>query len=381
MVTVVASVVVAYASFFVLMVVLVMRCGVFERYVSRRLLVLAVWIAAAVSVTVGAYWIAGTYVTSHRQGNGFVSYVLYGGVGYSGLAFILDLVVALPLALFLAAIVALRAVRGETASIALPDIRWPAALVAFVFAAFVVGQAGTIEQLGIPLPIPFVAGFIAILVLTRRGVPQPAEPDLGTGPERDWWLNGLEAVRLGAPLAVLPFLFYCYLLLHSHLRARFAFAAVDGIPNLLVVITNEAVFWLAAALVLGWLLAYLPWSNCALKGLSLALIYTGAVALGKVVTGGITDQWGLRAFVLVLFYIGLGTRLDLATLHATNRGRDYLVTGYQLNRWRGLAGYAAPALLALIGIAHQIYVGDLAHAGENILNNLTTLIPSGPAGR
>ena len=141
-------------------------------------------------------------------------------------------------------------------------------------------------------------------------------------------------------------------------------------------IVNEAIFWLAAALTLGWLLAYLPGRNTVLKGLLLAATYAGAIALGELVVGGYDEHWTFRAFVLVLFYIGLGIRIDLAELRGESKGLRELVDNYRLKDLRVAAGYAAPALLALVGIIQQIYVGDVGEAGRNIVSNLTTFIPN-----
>ncbi len=191
----------------------------------------------------------------------------------------------------------------------------------------------------------------------------------------------MAAIRLGWPIAIAPSLFYVYILLDERLGRALVLDSSIDMPFLITWVVNEAIFWVAAAGSLGWLLAYLPGPSAVLKGLVLAAVYAIAVGVGDLLVSGFHDNWTFRAFLLVLFYIALGIRLDLAALRAAGQGFDELVGDYKLKDVRGIVGYAAPAVLALAGIIQQLYFGDVQDAGRDIVSNLTTFIPEVADGR
>ena len=316
---------------------------------------------------------------SDYRGPGFAHDLLSFQLFYSAASLMTAVLFALPIALFLSLLAAMRASRASAKTFADAGA-WLQYAIALIFSAYVVGRGGWIEQLSLPMPVAFIVAFATLAFLARRTRDEPA-PDqtVGAGPGRNWWENGVWAAKLSVPLAAVPFLFYAYILLDARLGPAFALHATPELLTVPVWIVNEAIFWIASALVLGWLLAYLPGRNAVLKGLALAGVYAGSVGLGALLLGRTDQHWLFRAFIVVLFYIGVGIRIDLATLKLAGRGWRDLVDASRVGTWRGAAAYAAPALLALIGIASQIYAGHPAQASHDLLQNLTTFIPK-PCG-
>jgi hypothetical protein len=345
------------------------RLGEHERLVAGA--------AATLGALVGGYWLIGTYVAwnrgSHREG--FARELLAYSAPYAGTALVTATLYAFPIVLFVALLGLLRA--GPAASRTFgADRTWVGLTIALIFSAYVVGRQGWIDEIGLPLPVASAVAFAAVFWLARRDPATATHEDvLGRGPYPSWWANGVTAARLGVPLAVLPFLFYAYLLLDAELGDALAMAPSPRLPYLLTWLVNEAIFWLAAALVLGFLLEQIRLPNAVFKGLVLAGVYAASVGLGQLLVSGVDEHWTFRALVLVLFYIGLGIRLDLAALRAQEQGWSELVAAYDLASWRGAVRYASPALLALVAIAQQLYAGDVQQAGSDLVSNLTTFIP------
>ena len=328
--------------------------------------------ALTLGLFIGGHWLWGIQHETSVERGGLTERLLTSGFVYSGLSLVTASLFALPIAMFLALLALMRASRSPGRSFG-QNSNWLRLAVPLVFAAYVVGRGGFVDRLNVPLPVAFVFAFPALLVLALRVRDSASDGRLlGRGPGVGWWENGVRAARLALPLAAVPFGFYVYILLNARLGRAFALDSTEDFPYLLTWIANEAIFWVAAALCLGWLLAYLPGRNAVLKGLALAAVYAGSVGIGALLVGPADEHWLFRAFVLVLFYIGVGIRLDLEAVWWEWRE---LVSGYRLTTVRGVTAYAAPALIALIGIVQQIYSGDPQQAGHDLLSGLTTFIP------
>jgi hypothetical protein len=340
-------------------------------------------LAGVLGLLIGGHWVLGSYFEWKRRAQdssfGFARALLSFQIADAARSLLTALLFALPILLFFALLALLRESRPpdrhERAFIG--ERAWVGPAIALIFSAYVVGRGGWIDQLSLPLPVAFLTALSALWLLTRR---RPTSVDrsrlVGVGPKLGWWENGVVAAKLSLPLAVVPFVFFSYTLLDARLGPAFGLHSSFEWPFLLTWIANEAIFWVAAAFTLGWLLVYLPGSNAVLKGLSLAAVYAGSVALGVLLVGRSDEHWLFRAFILVLFYIGLGIRIDFASLRRARMGWREFIAEYNLGTVRGAAAYAAPALLALIGIIQQLYAGNPQQAGHDLLQNLTSFIPN-----
>ena len=191
--------------------------------------------AALLAMLLGGHWLLGTHSdwASRPPGRGYIEALLSYMAVYSGLSFLTAVLYTLQIPLFLAILLALRASAAKPPSLSFGTASpWVAPLIALVFAAFVVGRGGWIDPLALPLPIAFVAALIALTWFAHHPASEQGEVDVGTDPVNGWWENGLIAMRLGLPLALVPFLFYLYVLLNTRLGPSFALDSGPDLPFL-----------------------------------------------------------------------------------------------------------------------------------------------------
>ena len=209
-------------------------------------------------------------------------------------------------------------------------------------------------------------------------LPEGASPGpvaLSFGPGTSWWDNAKIAATWGARLAILPMLFFVYVLLTKRLTHDLSPWQPLGIEDLVRSSLYEALFWISAALVLGLLFPYLPTTWGAVKGATLATGYTVAVGLSAWILPGASQGWAFRAFELFLFLIALGAVLDWRTIREGKGPDSYLADVYRMGDVRYVSGYASAAVGSLALITQQLQTGQGQAAITSIVKNLPVLIP------
>jgi hypothetical protein len=208
----------------------------------------------------------------------------------------------------------------------------------------------------------------------------PRQLALALGPEASWWRNGIVALTYGLLLAIVPLVYYAYVVASRQLLPDISSNAYLGVFDLVNSMAYELAFWAVAAFVLGALYPYLPGANGALKGATLAAVYGVANGLATWLLPGGGSDWFFRFLQLVLFLSLLGIVLDWRTLAVNRIGWRHLIAHYQVRDIRVIAGYLAPAVGALIVIVAQLRSGQAGDAVTQFIKSIPTFVPPPPPG-
>jgi hypothetical protein len=297
------------------------------------------------------------------------------------------------------------------------------ALLALLFAGFVVGWIDYIAVLSFPL------AFILTLVLLRavlplkpqprphthapeavaderfeptaagvpRGpeapsAPHPTNPagnpesvDLGPGPRASAWANAVLAVDRGWRLAIPFIVFDAVLTVRTTVQS--SSYSLPSAADLFLLLVNDVLFWLVAAFTLGYGYVWLRGRNGVVKGVLLAAVAISAEAIATLIQLGLGQRSGslwqavsLRGWLLLLFLAALGARLDVETLRDHQFDWPQLDKAYQVERVRFVVVYVAPLLVAVLGVVQQVRSGQGQEALKQALENAPKLFPGSGGG-
>jgi hypothetical protein len=304
-----------------------------------------------------------------------------------------------------------------------PQARLRRALLALLFAGFVVGWIDYVVVVSFPLAfILALVLFRAVLPLSPQPRPQthvpeavptkggrpswlerlaalghlqplnrtnpagnPKSIDLGPGPRTSAWANAVVAVDRGWRLAIPFIIFDAVLTIRTAVQA-----SPNSLPSagdLFLLLVNDVVFWLVAAFTLGYGYVWLRGRNGVVKGVLLAAVAISAEAITALLQLGLGQQSGspwqavsLRGWLLLLFLAALGARLDVETLRNHELDWPQLDKAYQVERMRFVVVYVAPLLLAVLGVVQQVRSGQGEEALRQALENAPRLFPGSGGG-
>jgi len=190
---------------------------------------------------------------------------------------------------------------------------------------------------------------------------------LAFGPKNSWWENGIEAVRTGAFLAVVPIAFFVYVFITSQGAGGWSLSTSFAITGLVTALTYEVSFWLVAAFSLGSLFPFIPGHNGPVKGAVLAAIYIGAHAGAALIGIPGNALWQVRSFQLLLFLMLLGALLDHKTVEAAGFHWGELMALYDLPNTSTLVTQVLPLVGSVIAVVGQLLFGQTQAATENLI--------------
>jgi hypothetical protein len=222
-------------------------------------------------------------------------------------------------------------------------------------------------------------------------LPDATPPDriaLGLGPSGQWWPNGLTAVKLAWPLALVPIAFSLYLLIAGIVDRAPASILTQVALGVAASVAVETTFWLVAAFSLGALLAYLPSNIAPLKATALTGAYVLPLAALDAVSSIVDaltgigrpfdierSTWTFRGFQLLLFLVALGVRIDGLSVR---RSIAHLMPLYGLDTVRSAVVYVAPVIVTVLLVANQLFRGQQVDALQTVLQNASSFLPVGP---
>jgi hypothetical protein len=205
----------------------------------------------------------------------------------------------------------------------------------------------------------------------------PGRVALGLGPANTWWANGLDAVRIGALLAIPPAIHY----LSVSIRANGGRALRENPLGAVEIFgwgLGEYAFWLVAAFVLGALLPYLPGRTGVIKGAALGALY-GLTQFADHLLPGSYDVlgWLFIAASTTLYLCAVGFILDLRTLRAHGLGWAAIGPHYGTPHARDVLAYALPLFLLVGWVVQQAISGEAERAVGEFFQLAPSLVPQG----
>ena len=201
--------------------------------------------------------------------------------------------------------------------------------------------------------------------------PAPAKTvGLESGPAATWQGNALVAVRRALPLAVLPVLYVTYQELTHMPRELSSLAAVAPV-YLVSRVLSEVLFWLAVALTLGALFAYLPGRNGPTKGGTLGvLVAIPHIAAALVLPGHEPVAWWLFTVAeVIVFGMVLGFMLDLASIRPLGIYWRHLLDIYELRTIQSALAYGLPLAVSVAAIVAHLAAGRGEEAAGELVKS------------